>query len=157
MSSFIHKSVTEANDEVPKWNVGGVYWSPEGLAYKYVQFKDAITYVAGHVCTWANTTGTAVTNDRADGSSIGAIPAGVAVRVMTQNYYGFILVHGPYATIVTSGADDIAVGESLIAHATTDGACDGVAANAMTTASFGTALAADVDAANTVAGFVRCL
>jgi hypothetical protein len=157
MSQFIHDSVTNANDAVARFNVGGLYPSPEGRWYRYVQFKDAVTYAAGQVVTWAATDQSAVTNDISGGSSLGSIVAGICLRVMTQNYYGFILVSGSYATIKTSGADDIAVGESLIVHASTDGTCDGVAANATTTASLGVALAVDVDADNTVAGFVRCM
>ncbi len=149
---------TNINDVAPIGTVGGLYRDESGSkTYRYVQFKDAVTYAAGQVVLWANALGTAVTNDCAGGSSIGIIPAGICVRVMTTAYYGMILVRGIYATIKTSGADDIAIGESLIAHATTDGTCDGVAAGSTTTASFGVALTADIDADNTVAGTVNLL
>ena len=81
---------------------------------------------------------------------------GICLAVQTQNSWGWVQRKGPYATIKTSGADDIAVGESLIVHASTDGTCDGVAAGSTTTASFGIAVAADVDADNTVAGIHNC-
>lgn len=156
---YLDRAVTDTNDAAARYIVGSLHMDlSTGYIYRYVQFKDAVTYAAGQVVTWATATGlTAVTNDLSGGSSIGAIPAGICVRVMTTGYYGFILVSGFYATIKTSGADDIAVGESLIAHASTDGACDGVAAGSTTTASFGVAVAVDVDANNTVAGTVNLL
>ena len=135
--------------------VGGLYrWVANGFIYRYVQFKDAVTYAAGHSVEWAAVTGLAVTNDRADGSSVGRAAAGVAMRVHTADYYGFILVEG-VATLVTSGADDIAAGETVITHATTDGAVDGVAT--WTLGCVGVAVAADVDAADTVVAHVMCL
>ena len=150
-------AVATANDSSARYRAGQLVIDPAtGYFYRYVQFKDAVAYADGQSVTWA-TMMTAVTNDRAGGSSIGVIPAGVCLRVMTQNYYGFILVRGYHATLATSGADDIVIGESLILHATTDGTCDGVAATATTTASFGFATAADVDAANTVAGTVNLI
>ena len=104
-------------------------------------------------------TGKSITNDRSGGSSIGnmARGGGLALRVMTQNYYGFALVQGYYPTAVTSGADDIAIAESVILHSSTDGACDGGGAGSTTTASFGTASEADVNADNSVALFVNFL
>lgn len=156
---YLDRAVTAVNDASPRYRLGELFVDPQtGYIYRYVQFKDAVTYAAGHVCTWATATSqTAVTNDRAGGSSVGAIVAGICQAVMTQNYYGFILVSGFYATILTSGADDIVVEESLIAHATTDGACDGVAAGSTTTASFGVAASADDNSGNFVAGYVRGL
>lgn len=148
---------TLVNDVDPTHTPGRIYSAHDGCLYRYGQFKDAVTYVAGHVCTIAAVDMTAFTNDISGGSSIGSIVAGVAVRVMTQNYYGFVKCAGYHATIVTSGADDIAIGESLIVHGSTDGACDGVAAGSTTTASFGVCVTADIDAANTVAGIIRGL
>ena len=136
--------------------VGGLYrYATNGWIYRYVQFLDAVTYAAGQSVEWAATTGLSVTNDRAGASSVGRAAAGVVLAVMTQNYYGFILVNGFYATLATSGADDIAAGETLITHATTDGTVDGVAT--WTLGCLGVATAADVDADNTVAGYVMCL
>lgn len=154
MSAFIHVKETEANDVSPKFNVGGLYSSPDGKYFRYVQFKDAVTYAAGQVVTWAGTDQKSVTNDRSGGSSVATVPAGICLRVMTENYYGFILVHGAYSAVVTNGDDDIAAGAILIA-ASADGAADSSAT--VTAATFGYALAADVDAANTVAAMVTLL
>lgn len=127
-----------------------------GNKYRYVEFKDSVTYAAGQCVTWADGTAlTSVTNDISGGSSIGAIPAGVVVGVPTTTLkYGWILTRGFYATVKTSGADDIAVGENVFVHASTDGTVDGSAASAVTTTALGIAVAADVDADNTVAVYV---
>lgn len=158
MSNLFHEAPTLCNDAAAQRVLGELVTDEvTGYQYRYVQFKDAVTYAAGQSLTWADVACTTVTNDRAGGSSLGAIPAGICLRVMTQNYYGFILVRGKYAGLVTSGADDIAVGESLIVHASTDGACDGVAANATTTASFGICLEDDDNTANTTKGTVNIM
>lgn len=159
MSNFFHDTITGCNDATQQRTLGQLVTDEStGWVYRYVQFLDAVTYAAGQSVTWAIATNSMkVTNDRAGGSSVAVVPAGICLRVMTQNYFGFVLVRGVYTLLKTSGADDIAAGESLICHATTDGTCDGVAANATTTASFGFALAADVDADDTVSGAVNLL
>ena len=129
---------------------------------KVVKFLDAVAYAAGQSCEAASlgsAGGASVTNDRSGGSSLGNIAkgGGLALMVNTTAKVGFVLVQGYYPTIKTSGADDIAVGESLILHSSTDGACDGVAAGSTTTASFGTAQIVDVDANDTVGGIVNFL
>ena len=139
----------------PTLVVGGLYeYVGDGYIYRYVQFKDAVTYAAGQSVEYAATTGLAVTNDRAGGSSVGRAAAGVCLGVMTADYYGFILVQGTY-NLVDSGVDDIVAGEILITHATADGQCDGVPT--WTLGCIGVALAADVDAANTVLATIMCM
>ena len=115
-----------ADHEVAQATLGAVYWH-NGKAYKYVQFKDAVTYAAGHVVTWANTSGTAVTNDRAGGSDIGTgvEPAGVATRVHTQNYYGFMQVAG---TVDVYYDGSVAAGEWIVSDTGADGRADTMAA-----------------------------
>lgn len=159
MANFFHDVITSCNDATQQRALGQLAVDEStGYVYRYVQFLDAVTYAAGQSVTWAIATNSMkVTNDRAGGSSVAVVPAGICLRVMTQNYYGYVLVRGVYTTLKTSGADDIVAGESLICHATTDGTCDGVAAGSTTTASFGFALAADVDADDTVAGVVNIL
>lgn len=123
---------------------------------RYVQFKNSVTYAAGQVCSPIATDMSTVTNDITGGSATpwAVIFAGMALRVMTADYYGWVLIGGYYPTIKTSGADDIAAGESLIMHGSTDGTCDGVAAGSMTVASFGVAVADDDNSGNTVAGYI---
>ena len=148
---------TTVNDASPTHTTGMVYQGLDKKLYRYGQFKDAVTYAAGQVCTIAAVDQTAFTNDISGGSSIGSIVAGICLAVMTQNYYGFVLCSGYYATIKTSGADDIAVGEALFVHSSTDGTCDGASASTFSTGNFGVASVADIDADNTVAGIVRGL
>lgn len=151
-----HLDPTTVNDAAAKATPGGIYWWINGSGlyqrFVYAQAKHAVTYAAGQPCSFAAVNHTAVTNDVSQATSV--LFGGLAMLVMTENYYGYFLIWGYYATIKTSGADDIAVGESLIVHATTDGTCDGVAAGSRTTASFGVAVVADIDADNTVAGFI---
>lgn len=137
----------------PEYEIGERRSTKDGKEYMYTKFVDAIAYLAGHVVCWKTASCVSVTNDIS--LAVGVIPAGVVVGVPTENTYGWVQTKGPHATIKTSGADDIAIGESLIVHGSTDGCCDGVAAGSTTTASFGVALAVDVDANNTVAGYIN--
>ena len=132
--------------------LGGTYWYG-GNFYKYFQFKDAVTYVATHSVEYASVGCTTVTNDRAGGSSLGRISAGKATRVHTTDFFGFSQVSGP-VTLLTSGADDIAVGEGVFCHATTDGTVDGTSASTFNTGLIGVATEADDNAANTVAAIL---
>lgn len=122
---------------------------------EYTKLEDAVTYVAGHVLSYADATRTAMTND-ISASASEARCAGVGLMVYTQNYYGYVLKKGYYPAVVTNGDDDIAIGDTLIIHESTDGACDSVsgATNTGDLRFVGVALAADVDAANTVAAAV---
>lgn len=136
-------------DSTPIMAVGTVVWDPAApnKAYKYVKFLDAVTYAAGQSVEYANLALTSVTNDRAGGSSLGRLPAGIATAVHTQNSYGFIQVAGVATDVKTSGADDIAVGEFVITHATGDGQCDGEASFGL--GAFGVCIEADDNSANT--------
>lgn len=138
-----------------EYAVGERRWTKDGKQYMYVKFLDAVPYAAGQVVTRANAAGTSVTNDISGGSSLGSIVEGVVVGVPTQNQYGWVQRTGYYATVKTSGADDIAVGENLFVHGSTDGTCDGASASTWSSGNFGVAVAADVDADNTVAADLR--
>lgn len=130
MSTSLNELVLDIDPEdvahnSPRYTLGAMYWW-RGIFYKYVQFVDAVTYVKGHFCEYANTLGTAVTNDRASGSAVGNNKAGFACVVATQNQYGFIQVSGNGRwNAITDGS--VAAGEYLTAHATTDGGLDTMA------------------------------
>lgn len=102
--------------------LGSIVNGVNGRKYRYVKFLDAVTYAAGHVCTYGTTTAVdqwTVTNDRVGGSSLGAAVAGVlhgTNAVPTQNQYGWIQVAGECVPLGTYAADD-----TVIAHATVDG------------------------------------
>lgn len=139
----------------PEYTLGQMAETPTGKRYRYCRFLDAVTYVAGHAVEWANVACTSVTNDRAGGSSLGRLPAGVAVAVVAQNGYGWVQTWGPCTGVATSGADDIAVGENVFPHATTDGTVDGSVATTATVDKIGYALEADDNSANTVTLFLQ--
>ena len=139
----------------PEYNLGEMRETNTGKRYRYCKFVDAVTYAAGHSVEWANVACTSVTNDRSGGSSLGRMAAGVCVGVPAENGFGWVQTWGPFPLAVTSGADDIAAGENVFVHATTDGAVDGSVATAATVDAIGYALDDDA-AANTVTLFIRC-
>lgn len=158
--TILYDDPTTVNDAIPTRKAGDiVYYRHSTYGWwklRYVKYLNAVTYAAGQVCSPVAVDMSTITNDITGGTSTpwAVIFGGLALRVMTQDYYGWALIGGYYPTIKTSGADDIAAGESLIMHGSTDGTCDGVAANAMTVASFGVAAADDINADNTVAGYI---
>jgi hypothetical protein len=151
-SMYRFDAFASVNDSAARMAVGTLVEDESGKVYRYVQFKDAVTYAAGQPVVWAAATPTAVTNDISGGSNVGALVAGIALGVMTQNYYGFVLGKGYYSAVVTNGDDDIAAGDFLILGGS-DGTCN---SGTVSAADFGYALAADVDASNTVAALIFC-
>jgi len=120
-------------------------------AYKYVLFGSNVTAGAALAFTdlYSRTVSTTHTN------SLNR-PAGVAIAAGTSGQYGVIQCYGYYATIATNGDDDIADDTTLILGGS--GTCDSVAAGtASTYRPLAIALAADVDASNTVAGHLVCV
>lgn len=102
--------------------LGDIYVGRNGKVFRYVRFLDAVTYVAGHVCT-RGTTGTNVwnvTNDRVGGSSVAGLEVVGVLHgtntVPAQNQYGWIQVAGECAPGGTYAA-----GDYVIPHATVDG------------------------------------
>lgn len=111
------------DDLHPRYVVGALYrWKSPSYGwcyYRYVQFLDAVTYAAGDCCEWAAANGTGVSNDRADGSSLGRFPAGVALGAMTANYYGFIQVGGIGSVILRSDGG-VAAADYIVSHTADD-------------------------------------
>ena len=92
--------------------------------YRYVQFQDAVTYVAGHFCNMgAGETTWKVTNDISNAMA-GKVGAGVVFQttVPTENQYGWVQCAG-IATVLVGSASIIA-GDWLKNDGTTDGALD---------------------------------
>lgn len=110
-------------DTVAQFELGSIFFGINGKVFRYVQFLDAVTYVAGHVCTFG-TTGTdvwKVTNDRSGGSAVtGHGVAGVLTTgngsVPTQNQYGWLQVAGE-----CNCAGTYAAGDLVKPHASNDG------------------------------------
>lgn len=125
-------SFSGANDSTPVVAVGTVHEDKAtGKVYKYVQAEDA-ALALGDVVEYSDTTGSEVTNDRAGGSSIGRVAAGVVVSTaITDAYYGWIQVAGVCDYVKTDGG--VTAGNALVPHASTDGVADTAESGSTTT------------------------
>jgi hypothetical protein len=132
--------------------VGTLRQASDGQMYRFIRFSDGTANnagSAGQLVYWTATStfNGVVTNDVSD-SHINRV-AGVLTAAMTDGQLGWIQLTG-LCTVNTNGDDDIAAGDAIIGSST-DGACNSVAADtAPTNKVVGFAVAADVDAANTV-------
>lgn len=144
------------NDASPRATLGMLYDGLDELGlpakFRYVQFEDAVTYVAGHVCEFSDATMKQVTNDKSGGSSLGRCPAGLALKAMTQNYYGYVLVQGYHSNCLGDGS--VGVGQAVMSHASTDGAADTQTAG---NKQIGVALADDAGSPTVFAGYFNFL
>lgn len=137
-----------------------MYRERDGRGYRFVKFDNGtgdVASAAGSLCYLTATNGT-VTSDESDSLA----PCGVFQSVIADGSYGWVQTKGLYATVKTSGDDDIVVGDALIETAT-DGAVSRINSTYITTTAatlaqiqrvvkvVGYAVAADVDANNTVA------
>ena len=109
-----------ANDSTAKEELGRVRWE-NNKAYKYVVIED-LAVAVGDVVEFSDTTGYEVTQDRAGGSSVGRVVAGVAIGTITDAYYGWIQVHGRNTGLKTDGG--VSAGDILVPHATQNGHAD---------------------------------
>lgn len=84
-----------------EYGLGETRFDKAGNKFRYVEFKDSVTYVAGHVTTPANTALTAVTNDVSGGSSVAPSAfAGVVMGVPTTTLkYGWVQIGGVATTV----------------------------------------------------------
>lgn len=108
-----------------KYELGSVVQGANGKWYRYVQFVDAVTYVAGHVVCLkdADLDEWKVTND-ISGAMAGDHPVGVVFQstVPAENEYGWVQCGGVATVLAGSGA--IIAGDYLKPDASTDGAAD---------------------------------
>lgn len=92
-----------------------------GRTWRYVLFRDAITYAAKQACTWEKKDGWEVTNDVSDSEDAEDL-AGIVNGVATENSYGYLQTGGRVDDALKAAGDDtIAIGIRLRAHASTDG------------------------------------
>lgn len=127
--------------------------------YEYVKFDSGtgnLTPAAGLVAYYldgADADNSTVTTDVSD-TDINHV-AGVMLSAPSDGYYCFIQKKGYYAAVKTNADDDIAAGDALIGGG--DGTCNSTAQNtAPTNKVLGWAVAADVDASDTVAARLEC-
>ena len=141
--------------------LGMIRWvhdSTNGLkCYKFVEVASTSAALTnGAVVTYTDTIRTLVSDDISEQHP--NWPAGVAIGAIAVGEKGWIQVQGYHSAIDTDGGDDIAAGDSLIVDPSVDATCDSVAqGTAVTHYVLGIAQAADVDANNTVAGWITCL
>lgn len=85
-----------------------------GKCFRYVQFLDAVTYIAGHVVCVAGT-GWQVSNDASGGTTFAGLwPVGFVVGdVPTQNQYGWVQCGGIVSNAV-AGSAAIVAGDLLM-------------------------------------------
>lgn len=121
-----------------EYGLGETRETKDGKKYRYVQFKDAVTYAAGQCLAPANTAWTAVTNDRAGGSAISTAFGGLCLGAPSQNSYGWVQIGG---VGTCTGDGSVAADEAVVLH-TVDGEADTMAAGEEHLV-FGTALEAD--------------
>lgn len=107
------------------YKLGDVVWGENGKAFRFVHFKDAVTYVKGHVvCLQDNDANEwDVTND-ISAAMAGDHPVGVVFQdtVPTENQYGFVQICG--VADILAGSASIVAGDWLKPDASTDGAMD---------------------------------
>ena len=155
--------ITSRDDVDPALNPGEVisWYSGATDGYKtfqYVKFDNGAGNVAaanGALAYWKDQDAYTVTSDLSDAIGAGDgwrrnMVAGVFLGVPTDARYTFIQIGGRHSAVLTNADDDILAGDALIA-ATTDSDVDSVTAGtAPTYRVVGYALAADVDANDTV-------
>lgn len=149
MSQYPHIAPASANDATPKYNIGGIYWDPQGRAFRYVRAEDAALAVGDVTCyafDGSDIDGWEVTNTATSAVDSGLatvnICAGVAVGTVADASYGFVQVSGLCGDVTTDTG--VAAGDNLVV----DGANTptGIADTAIAGeehAIFGLALAAD--------------
>ena len=167
-TSFSHKTYASSADLEKLANLGDEF-TLNGNTYKFVQVHTACTGLAANVITagevlYQTATAHVVTNDRSEGISdsadhyCGLAPSDLSSTIpestATTTYYMWMQIKGFHTAVVTNGDDDITAGVEIIASG--DGTCDSAAAGTDVKPNYiGTAMAADVDAANTVSVWMR--
>jgi hypothetical protein len=155
-----HTVLTSANDQYAVHTPGEVVEVIDSTGtkkYQYIQFNNGtanLTLAAGNVVYYLDSTdwdGYEVTSDISDTKA--NLVAGIAQAAITDAYYGWVQTWGYYSAVDTNGDDDIAGGD--IVWGVGDGTVDSTTAGtAPTYRPVGVAVAADVDADNTVATYI---
>lgn len=108
------------------YRLGDVVEGQNGKAYRFVQFVDAVAYVAGHlVCLDSAAADDWKVSNDTSGNMAGNHPVGIVFQtvVPTENQYGFVQIAGESAVCLIGSASVIA-GDYLKDDGTTDGAMD---------------------------------
>lgn len=116
----VYRSQLTDNTSTALDEPGIVRWEKD-KAYRYVLAEDA-NILVGDVVEYSDSTGYEVSKDRASGSSLGRIVAGVAIGGITDGQYGWVQVSGVNNYVRTDGS--ATAGAALVPHASTDGVAD---------------------------------
>jgi len=105
-----------------KYRLGAFYVDVTGRVFRFFKTIDSVIVKPGWVVEWASTTKNWVTADRSGGTSLGRIPAGVAVVLVDPAVapYAFYLVNGTVNN-VPNDVGSIGAGINLTTSATVDG------------------------------------
>jgi hypothetical protein len=152
MAKSVPASSLEANDStLASGAVVGEIRVLNNKTYRYFKVKD-LAVAAGNVVEYSTTEG-AVTKDRAGGTSVARIAAGVAAGTVSAGNYGWFQVDGEVEVTVPANVA-ITAGTLLTPHISSDGAVAAVATTLTRRFVFAVALGADT-ATTSVAGTVR--
>jgi len=148
-----------SNTSDAKEDVGAIRFSYDPTyghrKYKYVQAAADTTVANGTCLAYSDDYHRVVSSDCDD--TLQNDVAGVGIGAITASYYGWIQIGGYHAALITDLGNDIVAGDILILHATTDGACDRIAAGTdIMYTPLGNAVADDVDATDLVAAYLNC-
>ena len=153
-------TIVTANDSTAKEELGIIRWTMDstyGLrAYRYMLAAADTTVANGTALSFSDTYKFTCTLDISDADQ--NQPAGVGVGAITAEYYGWVQCYGYHEAVLTDAGDDIADGDSVILHASTNGVVDRTASGtAAVCKPIGIAVADDIDAADTVATQITCI
>ena len=160
MNKHLFKTPLTSNSSTQLEELGAVRreWNTTDACfktYKYVKASMAVAGSNGVALSWYDVLGTVVTDDISTANQ--NQPAGVCTGTLTHTYYGWIQIGGYHSAVDTDAGDDFADGDSAILHASTNGVVDRTASGtAPVCKPIGIAVAADVDAADTVALQLCC-
>ena len=121
--------------------------------YRYMRAASDTTVANGTCLSFSDTIKQVATSDISD-ADINQV-AGVGIGTITADYYGWIQTGGYHSALATDAGDDIADGDHLILHASTNGTCDRTASgSAIISVALGVAVADDVNDDDTVAAWL---
>lgn len=125
--------------------------------YRYVKNIDVTASAGWALCAGSASNPYIASGDRSGGSAINSIPVGVVMATtLALNSYGWVQTKGINTSVLSDGS--VAVGEALIAHASTDGSVDSALAGSTQVISvhqsFGLATANDTT--SRVKAFLNC-
>jgi len=151
-------SFAEHNDATPLFTPGTIKRDKAtSKVYKYIQAEDAALAIGDVVEYTTAANDYEVTKDRAGGTSVGRVVAGVALGTITDGYYGWIQVWGRNTYCKTDGS--VAAGDPLVPHVSADGQADTAASGSTVVNTegqvFGYSLVADTTSASS-AVMLRC-